>query len=221
MTTVVLVDDHPLVRQGMRAVIEAQRDIEVVGEAADGMEAVRVCVETKPDVVLMDLQMPGLHGIEATKQVRAASPSTAVLVLTMYDDDAMVFEAIASGAAGYLLKGSDGADILAAIQSAAQGQAVFGAALAGRIQTWFDRPRERPNPFPELTARERDILDGVATGMTNGEIGAKLFLSPKTVANNVSLILDKLQVAHRAEAIVKARDAGLGSGPLSPRDRPT
>jgi DNA-binding NarL/FixJ family response regulator len=210
MTSVVLVDDHPLVRQGMRAVIEAQHGIEVVGEASDGAEAVRICVETKPDVVLMDLQMPGLHGIEATKQVRTASPSTAVLVLTMYDDDAVVFEAIASGAAGYLLKGSDGTDIVAAIRSAAQGQAVFGAALAKRLQTWFGQPPREAKPFPGLSTREREILDGVATGMTNAEIGATLFLSPKTVANNVSLILDKLHVAHRAEAIVKARDAGLG-----------
>ena len=210
MTTVVLVDDHPLVRQGMRAVIEAQNDIEVVGEASDGTDAVRVCLETKPDVVLMDLQMPGLNGIEATKQVRTESPSTAVLVLTMYDDDAMVFEAIASGAAGYLLKGSDGTDIIAAIHSAAAGHAIFGAALATRLQTWFARPRPKADPFPELTAREREILDGVATGMTNAEIGATLFLSPKTVANNVSLILDKLHIAHRAEAIIKARDSGLG-----------
>jgi DNA-binding NarL/FixJ family response regulator len=212
MTTVVLVDDHPLVRQGMRAVIEAQHDIEVVGEASEGADAVRVCGETRPDVVLMDLQMPGLNGIEATKQVRTASPSTAVLVLTMYDDDTMVFEAISAGAAGYLLKGSDGTDIVAAIQSAAQGHAVFGAALATRLQTWFARPRPNADPFPELTAREREILDGLAGGRTNSEIGAALFLSPKTVANNVSLILDKLHVAHRAEAIIKARDAGLGHG---------
>ena len=210
MTTVVLVDDHPLVRQGMRAVIEAQHGIQVVGEASDGTDAVRLCLETRPDVVLMDLQMPGLNGIEATKQVRRTSPSSAVLVLTMYDDDSMVFEAIASGAAGYLLKGSDGADIVAAIQSAAQGHAVFGAALAARLQTWFAQPRPKANPFPELSAREVEILDGVATGMSNAEIGAALFLSPKTVANNVSLILDKLHVAHRAEAIIKARDAGLG-----------
>lgn len=209
MTTVVLVDDHPLVRQGMRAVIGAQLDIDVVGEAADGAAAVRVCVETQPDVVLMDLQMPGLNGIEATRRVRAATPSTAVVVLTMYDDDAMVFEAVAAGAVGYLLKGSDGGDIVAAIRSAAQGQAVFGAALARRLQTWFARP-PRNAPFPELSDREREILDGVAAGRTNAEIGATLFLSPKTVANNVSTILDKLHVAHRAEAIIRARDAGLG-----------
>jgi DNA-binding NarL/FixJ family response regulator len=210
MTTVVLVDDHPIVRQGMRAVIESQLDIEVVGEASNGAEAVRVCVETEPDVVLMDIQMPGLSGIEAIPRVRAASPTTSVLVLTMYDDDAMVFEAIAAGAGGYLLKGSDGSDIIAAIQSAGQGQAVFGAALAKRMQAWFAQPPQKATPFPELTEREREILDGVATGMTNAEIGAALFLSPKTIANNVSTILGKLQVAHRAAATVKARDAGLG-----------
>ena len=210
MTTVVLVDDHPLVRQGMRAVIESRHDLEVVGEASEGAEAVQVCVETKPDVVLMDLAMPGLNGIEATKGVRTASPSTAVLVLTMYDDDAMVFEAITAGAVGYLLKGSDGTDIVTAIQSAAQGQAVFGAALAARLQSWFSRPSRTVSSFPQLTEREREILDGVAAGRTNAEIGSMLFLSPKTVANNVSVILDKLHVAHRAEAIVRARTAGLG-----------
>jgi DNA-binding NarL/FixJ family response regulator len=210
VTTVVLVDDHPLVRQGMRAVIEAHSDIEVVGEASDGEEAVRICGERAPDVVLMDLQMPGHNGIEATRGLQTASPSTAVLVLTMYDDDDMVFEAVSAGAMGYLLKGSDGADIIAAIRSAAQGQAVFGAALAKRMQNWFGRPAPKTNPFPQLTAREREILDSLAAGMTNAEIGAGLFLSAKTVANNVSVILDKLHVAHRAAAIIKARDAGLG-----------
>ncbi len=216
MTTVLLVDDHPLVRQGMRAVIDPLPHIEVVGEASDGDEAVKVCVELQPDVVLMDLQMPTVNGIEATRQVRARCPGAAVLVLTMYDDDAMVFEAVASGASGYLLKGSDGADVVAAIQAAAAGQAVFGAALARRMQSWFAHRPPAARPFPQLSDREREILDGVATGMTNPEIGARLFLSPKTVANNVSKILDKLQVAHRAEAIVRAREAGLGGRAAPP-----
>ena len=211
MITIVLADDHPLVRQGLRAVFDTADDICVVAEAEDGLEIVRLSVEHRPSVVLMDLQMPRLHGIEATRQVRAATPATAVLVLTMFDDDDTVFAAVAAGASGYLLKGSDGADILAAVRAAAVGQAVFGVSLARRLQGWFNRtPAEATPPFPELTERERDILDGVAAGLTNTEIGTKLFLSPKTVANNVTVILAKLQLAHRTEAIVKARDAGLG-----------
>jgi DNA-binding NarL/FixJ family response regulator len=210
MTTVVLVDDHPLVRQGMRAVLETVAGVEILGEASDGVEAIRLCVETQPDVVLMDLQMPELDGIAATRQIRTRSPGTAVLVLTMYDDDTMVFEAVAAGAIGYLIKGSDGADIVAAIGSAASGQAVFGAALARRLQNWFSRPRPAAQSFPHLTEREREILDALASGLNNAQIGERLFLSPKTIANNVSIIIDKLQVAHRGEAIIRARDAGLG-----------
>jgi len=212
MTTVVLADDHPLVRQGLRAVFESLDDMEVVAEADNGEDAVRLCVEHRPDVVLMDLQMPGLHGLEATRQVRTRAPETAVLVVTMFDDDDTVFAAVSAGAAGYLLKGSDGADIVAAVRSAAAGQAVFGAALAQRLQGWFEGSQKKAQPFPELTDRERDILDGVAEGMSNAEIGARLFLSPKTVANNLTSILGKLHLAGRAEAIVKARDAGLGRG---------
>ncbi len=211
MTTIVLADDHPVVRQGLRAVLDGTEDIDVVGETETGTGAVRLCVELRPDVVLMDLQMPGMHGIDATGQVRQASPETAVLVLTMFDDDQSVFAAVAAGAAGYLLKGSDGADIVAAVRAAAAGHAVFGAALAKRLQAWFRRPPvDTEKPFPMLTDRERDILDGIAAGRTNSEIGAVLFLSPKTVANHVTSILTKLQVAHRAEAIVRARNAGLG-----------
>ncbi len=212
MTTIVLADDHPLVRQGLRAVLDATDDIAVVAEAEDGKAAVRLCVEHRPDLVLMDLQMPGLHGLDATREVRRMAPGTAVLVLTMFDDDDTVFAAVAAGAAGYLLKGADGADIVAAVRAATAGQAVFGAALARRLQAWFASPGRRDLPFPELTGREREILDGVAAGLTNSDIGARLFLSPKTVANNVTAILGKLQVAHRAEAIVKAREAGLGRG---------
>ncbi len=218
VTTVVLADDHPLVRQGLRAVLETCEDIEVLAEAETGTEAVRLCAEFEPDVVMMDLQMPDLHGIDATREVRRVAPGTAVLVLTMFDDDQTVFAAVAAGAAGYLLKGSDGVDIIAAVRAAAIGHAVFGAALAGRLQTWLARsPVNRDHAFPELTDRERDILDGVAAGLTNAQIGAKLFLSPKTVANNVTAILSKLHVAHRAEAIVRAREAGLGNDETSSR----
>jgi DNA-binding NarL/FixJ family response regulator len=212
MTTVLLADDHPLVRQGLRAVLEATDDLTVIAEADNGHDALRLCLEQGPDVVLMDLQMPGLHGIESTRQVRTAAPSTAVLILTMFDDDHTIFAAVAAGAAGYLLKGSDGADIVAAVRAAASGQAVFGAALARRLQDWFAKPPTTVDqPFPELTDRERDILGGVAAGLTNAEIGAKLYLSPKTVANNVTTILAKLHLAHRSEAIVRAREAGLGT----------
>lgn len=214
MITLVVADDHPLVRQGLRAVIEATEGIDVVGEADTGSDAVRLCVEHRPDVILMDLQMPGLHGIDATREIGRVSPATAVLVLTMFDDDDTVFAAMSAGAAGYLLKGADGPDIIAAIRAVAGGQAVFGSALARRLSGWFAQGSvSGPLPFRELTGRERDILDGVAAGLSNAEIGARLFLSPKTVANNVTTILDKLQVAHRAEAIVKAREAGLGQSP--------
>lgn len=213
MITILLADDHPIVRQGIRAVLEAAEDLELVAEAENGHEAVRLCVELRPDVVLMDLQMPGLHGIDATREVRRCSPDTTVLVLTMFDDDDTVFAAVAAGASGYLLKGSDGSDIIAALRAAAAGQAVFGMTLAQRLQQWFIKPAATnlDTQFPELTQRERDILDGVAAGLSNAEIGSRLFLSPKTVANNITTILSKLHVANRIEAIVKARRAGLGA----------
>ncbi|MGW4817414.1 response regulator [Streptomyces sp. NPDC004227] len=210
MIRVLLADDHPLVRQGMRAVIDTVDDIEVAGEAGDGLEAVRRAVELLPDVIVMDLQLPGLHGIEATRQIRTRVPDAAVLVLTMFEDDATVFAAVQAGALGYLVKGADGADIVAAIHAAAAGQPVFGAALAGRLRTWFVSPPLQDGPFPELTARERDILDHLAAGLSNAEIGRRLHLSGKTVANNVSAILAKLHLTQRSQAIVRARDAGLG-----------
>ena len=211
MTTVLIADDHPLVRQGLRAVLASDEGLELLAEAADGPAVVRLAADLGPDVVLMDLQMPGLHGIEATREILAQRPDTAVLVLTMFDDDDTVFAAVAAGAAGYLLKGADGSDILAAIHAAAAGQAVFGAGLARRLRSWFAAgPSAVPAPFPQLTAREREILDGVAVGLTNAQIGQRLFLSTKTVANNVSSILTKLQLSERAQAIVRAREAGLG-----------
>ncbi|MEV5009654.1 response regulator transcription factor [Streptomyces sp. NPDC056159] len=210
MIRVLLADDHPLVRQGMQAVLDTVDDIEVAGEAGDGLEAVRRAVELLPDVIVMDLQLPGLHGIEATRQIRTRVPDAAVLVLTMFEDDATVFAAVQAGALGYLVKGADGADIVAAIHAAAAGQPVFGAALAGRLRTWFVSPPPQDGPFPELTAREGDILDHLAAGLSNAEIGRRLHLSGKTVANNVSAILAKLHLTQRSQAIVRARDAGLG-----------
>ncbi|HWB35449.1 MAG TPA: response regulator transcription factor [Rugosimonospora sp.] len=210
MIRVLLADDHPLVRQGLRAVLDTVADIEVVGEASDGSQAVRQAVELQPDVVVMDLQLPGLHGIEATRQIQGRVPAAAVLVLTMFEDDATVFAAVQAGALGYLVKGADGADIVAAVHAAAAGQPVFGAALATRLRTWFASPPRQDGPFPELTARERDILDHLAAGLSNGEIAQRLHLSSKTVANNISAILAKLHVTQRSQAIIRARDAGLG-----------
>ncbi|MGX4688777.1 LuxR C-terminal-related transcriptional regulator [Streptomyces sp. JNUCC 63] len=158
----------------------------------------------------MDLQLPGLHGIEATRQIRIQVPDAAVLVLTMFEDDATVFAAVQAGALGYLVKGADGADIVAAIHAAAAGQPVFGAALAGRLRTWFASPPPQNDPFPELTSREHDILDHLAAGLSNAEIGRRLHLSGKTVANNISAILAKLHLTQRGQAIIRARDAGLG-----------
>jgi DNA-binding NarL/FixJ family response regulator len=209
--SVLLVDDHPMVRQGLHAVLDAAEGIIVAGEAGDGEAAVEQAAELEPDVVIMDLQLPGRHGIDATREIVARRPGTAVLVLTMFEDDDMVFSAVSAGAAGYLLKGADGADIVTAVRAAAAGQAVFGAALARRMRAWFAAGRQpAAEPFPQLTPREREILDGVAAGLTNAQIGQRMFLSAKTVANNVSAILAKLQLAERAQAIVAARDAGLG-----------
>lgn len=212
MITVVVADDHPLVRSGIRAVCAAVADIELVGDAADGQQAIDEVQRHRPDVVLMDLDMPNLRGVEATRRIVEDCPGTAVLVLTMFDDDDSVFAAIAAGAVGYLLKGSDGDDILAAIRAAATGQAVFGPGLAGRFRTWFNQsPPDPATAFPELTDRERDILDQLARGLTNAEIADQLHLSSKTVANNVSIILNKLHLTQRGQAIVRAREAGLGS----------
>jgi DNA-binding NarL/FixJ family response regulator len=207
---VLLADDHPLVRQGLRAVFALAEDIEVVGEVSDGAQAVRAVLELQPDVVVMDLQMPGLHGIEATARILERRPATAVLVLTMFEDDDTVFAAVRAGALGYVVKGADGLDIIAAVRAAACGQPVFGAALAGRLRGWFAAPPARDLPFPQLSPREREILDRLAAGLSNAEIGQVLHLSAKTVANNVSAILGKLQVSQRTVAMVRAREAGLG-----------
>jgi DNA-binding NarL/FixJ family response regulator len=215
MIRVLLADDHPLVRQGLRAVVATADDIQVAGEASDGREAVRQAVLLTPDVVIMDLQLPHLHGTEATRQIVARQPAVAVLVLTMFEDDDTVFAAIRAGAIGYLVKGADGADILAAVRAAAAGQPVFGAALAGRLRRWFAAPPKRDTPFPQLSTRELEILDHLAAGLSNGEIGRLLHLSSKTVANNVSAILNKLHLSQRGQAIVRAREAGLGKPPGS------
>jgi DNA-binding NarL/FixJ family response regulator len=213
MIRVLLADDHPLVRQGLRAVFDIVDDLEVVGEASDGRAAVRSVLELAPDVVVMDLQMPGLHGIEATRDILARRPGTAVLVLTMFEDDDTVFAAVRAGALGYIVKGADGLDIIAAVRAAASGQPVFGAALAGRLRGWFAAPPPKDTPFPQLSPRELEILDRLAAGLSNAEIGRALHLSAKTVANNVSAILGKLHLSQRTQAMVRAREAGLGRHP--------
>ncbi len=219
MTTILIADDHPLVRQGLRAVIAGADDLDVVGETDNGRETVAETVRLQPDVVVMDLDMPELHGIAATRQIVDQCPETAVLVLTMFEDDETVLAAIRAGATGYLLKGSDGSAILAAVRAAAARQSVFGPALADRLRVWFAAQGGEPTVFPDLAPRERDILDALAAGLSNSEIGARLHLSTKTIANNVSIILNKLQVTQRGQAIVMAREAGLGRRPSETDDR--
>jgi DNA-binding NarL/FixJ family response regulator len=209
---IVLADDHPVVRRGLRALLDSLDGLEVVGEAADGDQALREVQLTQPDVVLMDVRMPGLDGVEATKRVRAACPGTAVLVLTMYDDDATVLAAMRAGAGGYLLKGADQDEIVAAIRAVVAGQTIFGPGVAAHLLDVFasGAAAEAPVLFPELTERERTILDLLAGGSRTAAIAEQLFLSPKTVSNHLTSIFAKLEVADRAAAIVRAREGGLG-----------
>ena len=211
---VLVCDDHPVYRDGLAMLLSSLDGLEVVGTASDGVEAVRLTGELQPDVVVMDLQMPELNGIEATARMTAEQPHVAVLVLTMYDDDESVFAAMRAGARGYLLKGAAQDVIARAITSVAQGEAIFGPAVARRVAAYFSgqapKPQAPPEAFPQLTAREREVLDLLAAGRTNAQIASALFLSPKTIRNTVSNVFAKLQVAGRSEAIVRARDAGLG-----------
>jgi DNA-binding NarL/FixJ family response regulator len=211
---VVLADDHPAFRSGLRFMLSQTPGVAVVGEAADGQDVVRLARELRPDVVIMDVNMPGMNGIDATRQVVADDPQVGVLVLTMLEDDDSVFQAMRAGARGYLLKGADQDDIERAVAAVARGEAIFGPDLARRIADFFAAGSTSPAAdvaFPELSEREREVLSLVADGMTNPAIARRLFLSPKTVRNHVSNIFTKLQVADRAHAIVRARDAGLGS----------
>jgi DNA-binding NarL/FixJ family response regulator len=207
---VLIADDHPLFRDGLTALLTDGPDTELTGAATSGTEAVELARETQPDVVVMDLHMPGLNGIEATRRIVADSPHITVLVLTMFDDDDSIFSALRAGARGYLLKGADQEQIRAAIRAAANGEIIFGTHLAARVLTYFTTASAPPQVFPQLTDREREVLDLVAQGRNNTAIAVKLGLSQKTIRNHVSNILTKLQVADRAQAIVQARDAGLG-----------
>jgi DNA-binding NarL/FixJ family response regulator len=211
---VVVADDHPVYRGGLELLLSTVEGIDVVSNAANGVEAIARCAELMPDVVVMDLNMPEMDGVAATRAIRAAQPSVAVLVLTMHDDDESVFSAVQAGARGYLLKGADQVEIERAIWAVAQGGVIFGPALAERITAYFAGLQQHSTgaaeSFPELTPRELDVLQLVAQGRNNHAIAAELVLSEKTVRNHVSNIFMKLQVADRAQAIVRARDVGMG-----------
>lgn len=211
---IVIADDHPVVRSGLHALIDTIDGLEIVGEAHDGEDVVREAQLLRPDVVLMDVRMPGLGGVEATRRIRQVAPQTAVLMLTMYDDDATVLTAMQAGARGYLLKGAEQREIVGAIHAVVAGQVIFGPGIATLVLDYFAAP---PVPvteaFPELTPREREILDLLASGRRTAAIAERLFLSPKTVSNHLTNVFAKLEVADRTEAIIRAREGGLGRSP--------
>lgn len=219
---ILIVEDHPLFRKGLRALISSVEDFEVAGEASDGDEAIRLTLDLLPDVVLMDLQLPGQSGISAIREIIAASPTTRILVVTLFHDDDSVFAALRAGARGYILKDMDETDMIRATRSIAAGESLFSAAVASRVLAFFaSSPPAASQAFPLLTVREREILHLLAQGRANAAIAAELNLSVKTIANNVSNIFGKLQVADRSEAIVRARDAGLGTKHVPPGRRET
>jgi len=214
---ILIADDHPLFRDGLRALLESVPAMQVIGEVATGNEVMAQAQALQPDVILMDIKMPGLNGIEATRRVLQTSPHIRILVITMFEDDESVFAAIRAGARGYLLKGAVQEETLRAIRAVASGEAIFGPAIAERLMHYFGstRPVGKSGPaqfFPELTDREYEILALLAQRKSNAEIAAHLVLSPKTVRNHVSNILSKLQVADRTEAMHAAWTAGLGQG---------
>lgn len=208
--TVMLADGHPVVRGGLRALLAAAAGITVVAEAGNGREAVREAVLHRPDVLIMDLRIGDLAAASVIMQIRRAAPNTAVLVFTMADDDESVFTAMRAGARGYLLKRAEHDDLIRAVRAVAAGGAVFGAPIANRLSGLFTPSGPALDPFPELTTREREVLDLLAAGLPTPGIARRLCLAGKTVSNHLSSIFAKLQVATRAEAIVQARKAGLG-----------
>jgi DNA-binding NarL/FixJ family response regulator len=211
MIRVIVADDHTLFRHGLRALLESVPDVELVGEAATGEEALELVEKLKPDAVLMDILMPVLSGIPATHRIVNAHPEVAVVMLTMQGDDDALFAAMRAGARGYVLKGVDESELLRLLRAAAQGEALFGPAIASRLVNFFAHEGRRAPEFPELSDREREVLTCIAQGWNNATIADRLVLSPKTVRNHISHIFSKLQVADRAEAIIRARQAGLGS----------
>lgn len=214
---VLIADDHALFREGVRAILKSVPDIEIVGEAGTGREALTLASNLKPDVILMDIQMPDLNGVEATQRILRAQPSVGIIIITMLEDDDSLFSAMRAGAHGYVLKGADKAEMLKSIRAVAEGEALFGTAVAARLLNFFhDNPAQpklelSSTLFPELTEREREILACIARGDTNTEIAEQLTISLKTVRNHVSNIFNKLQVTNRAQAAIRARDAGYGN----------
>jgi DNA-binding NarL/FixJ family response regulator len=204
---ILVVDDHKLFREGLAALLNAAAETAVVGEAATGQEAIAQAAVVTPDVILMDIQMPDMNGIEATRRILTDQPRIDVIMLTMLEDDDSLFAAMCAGARGYILKGADKAEVLRTTQ------ALFGPAIAGRLTTFFQRGGKGEtavSPFPNLTDREREVLELIAQGSNNNDIAARLHITGKTVSNHISSIFNKLQVADRAQVIIKAREAGLG-----------
>ena len=209
---ILIADDHPLVRSGMRALLGAAEDMEVVGEAATGEEAVTKASSLQPEVIVMDLAMPGINGIEATRSIVQAHPQIRILVVTLFEDDDSLFAALRAGARGYILKDANEVEVLRAIRAVSSGDAIFSPTIAQRLIDFFavPRPAQTALPFPDLTEREREILILLAQGRSNTEIAQSLVISLKTVRNYISSIFSKLQVADRSQAIIRAREAGLG-----------
>jgi DNA-binding NarL/FixJ family response regulator len=210
--SVLIVDDHPMFRKGMRALLDSMQDIQVIGEARNGEEAVEMALDLKPDVVLMDLQMPEGNGLPATRELIRLCPDVRILVVTLFEDDESIFAALRAGARGYILKDADEEEMMRAIRSVGEGEAIFSPAIATRLMDYFAEARRQvpKEVFPELTEREREVLGMIARGDSNQAIAEQLTLSLKTVRNHVSNIYSKLQVADRAQAVIRARDAGLG-----------
>jgi DNA-binding NarL/FixJ family response regulator len=214
---VLIADDHPIFRDGIQTLLATADDIVAVGEARTGEEAVELAATLAPDVILMDIRMPGCSGIDATRRIVAVNQTVRVLVVSMFEDDASIFTAMRAGARGYILKDADRSDILRAIRAVGQGEAIFSPAIATRLLDYFTSPGQSlaATEFPELTDREREILEMVADGYRNADIARKLVLSPNTVRNYVSSIFTKLQVSDRGHAIIRARKAGLGGPPAT------
>jgi DNA-binding NarL/FixJ family response regulator len=211
VTRVLIADDHTLFREGLVALLDSVEDIEVVATAEDGRQAIAAAAQLQPDVILMDIQMPEVNGIEATRRIIETSPHIGVIVVTMFEDDDSVFAAMRAGARGYVLKGADQDDMLRSIRAVARGEALYGPTIAARLMNFFAAPVQAPpQAFPELTAREVEILDLIAQGLDNPEIARRLSISSKTVRNHVSNIFNKLQVTDRVQAAIRAREAGMG-----------